>query len=439
MSIEIAKENERISLPSQTVENAIAELLSVVDTLPAETVDLMDSLGRILAADIVSDIDVAPFDNSAMDGFAVHAADLERATPEHPVTLKVVSHIAAGDYSDLPVERGEAARIMTGAPMPPLVDTVVKVEDTSVADGDGGVGSHIAFANPIKQGTNVRLQGEEVHAGDPVLRAGEKVTPAAIGLMAATGNAHVSVYARPRVAIIATGSELVEITEKPGRGKIRNSNNYSISAQVLSAGGIPVRFPLVKDTFEATEAAITEAAQTCDFIVTSGGVSVGDFDFVKPVLAKLGEMLFCKVNMRPGNPQTLGTITRGADGKRVPFFGLPGNPTSTFVGFEMFVRPALLRMQGHTKLERPVTWAHLTHDAKKRQDRRYYMRGSVVPVSKTDGLTRYEATIEGNQSSALLTSAHVGNCFVILPEGVAPVYAGDLVKCIRLDWEEGAL
>lgn len=437
MGTDIAKDNERLSLPAQTVEDAIAELLSVVDTLPAEEVNLIDSLGRILAEDIVSDIDVAPFDNSAMDGFAVRAEDLEAASPENPVVLEVISHIAAGDYSEVAVERGQVARIMTGAPMPPLADTVVKVEDTSTHHGDGGVGSHIAFTAPVILGSHIRLQGEEVKAGDPVLYAGEKVTPAAVGLMAATGHPSVSVFSRPRVAIIATGSELVEVSEKPGRGKIRNSNNYSISAQVLAAGGIPVRFPLVEDTFEATEAAIAQAAETCDFIVTSGGVSVGDFDYVKPVLAKLGQMLFCKVNMRPGNPQTLGTIEQGA--RRVPFFGLPGNPTSTFVGFEIFVRPALLKMQGHAVLERPVTWARITHDARKRQDRRYYMRGRVEPVSIQNGLTHYEATISGNQSSALLTSAHKGNCLIILPEGVAPVRAGELVKCIRLDWEEGAL
>lgn len=420
------------NLAEQTVEDAVAMMLEATPLLGTESVSLLDSLGRVLAKDLTSDIDVAPFDNSAMDGFAVIAHDIESASEDTPVLLEVVSHIGAGDYSDLEIVSGQAARIMTGAPMPPGADTVVKVEETYLNSGEGGIGSVIAFPKAIKQGANVRYRAEEVAAGEVTLTAGEKVTPAAIGLMAATGNALVEVYKRPRVGIIATGSELVEIDETPGRGQIRNSNNYSLSAQVIASGGIPVRFALVEDTFEATLAALREASETCDFIVTSGGVSVGDFDYVKPALEELGDMLFCKVNMRPGNPQTLGTITN-SKGQIVPFFGLPGNPTSTFVGFEIFVRPALRKMQGFTELVRPFVEARLTHPIKKRQGRRYYMRGLVYRAA--DG--GYEAKLAGDQSSALLRSAHLGNCFIVLPEGIHPASEGDIVKCIRLDWEEG--
>jgi molybdenum cofactor synthesis domain-containing protein len=180
----------------------------------------------------------------------------------------------------------------------------------------------------VREGENVRRRAEEVSAGDVVLEAGEVIGPAAVGLLASTGHATATVYRRPRVAVISTGDELVEVAEKPGPGKIRNSNSYSISAQVIAAGGIPLRYPILGDDLDATREAFTRAAAEADFIVTSGGVSVGDFDYVKPVLEELGEMEFCKVAMRPGNPQTLGSI------EGVPFFGLPGNPTSTFVGFE---------------------------------------------------------------------------------------------------------
>lgn len=415
-----------------SVEDAVQSLLDICPVLGNEEVSLLDSLGRVLTKDLVSDIDVSPFDNSAMDGFAVIHADVEGASVDSPIDLKVASHIAAGAISYEEILPGTVARIMTGAPMPPGADTVYKIEDTQVIEGDGGVGSIIRFTTQEKKGRNVRYKGEEVFAGQTVLKAGERVTAAAIGLMAATGHATVRVHKRPRVAIIATGSELVEIDQKPEGGQIRNSNNYSLSAQVMQAGAIPVRFSLVEDTFEATEKAISKAANTCDFIVTSGGVSVGDFDYVKPVLEKLGKMLFCKVHMRPGNPQTLGTINR--DGRVVPFFGLPGNPTSTFVGAELFVRPALRKMQGLLELKRPVVWATLTETIKKRQDRRYFLRGRVVKTAEGT----YEVGLSGDQSSALLGSAHYGNCFMVLPEGIAPAKEGQKVECIRLDWEEGA-
>ncbi len=323
-----------------SVEQARELVFSGLKRMPAEQVGLLDALGRVLAEDMTSDIDVAPFDNSAMDGFAVRAADLAGASAENPVELDVVAHIAAGDDPDIVVGEGQAARIMTGAPVPEGADSVVMVERTRSVTGDGGTGSRVAFELEPKLGEHVRRRGEEVSAGDVVLSAGEVIGPAAIGLLAATGHAAVPVYARPRVAIVSTGSELVEVAEKPGPGKIRNSNSYSIAAQVAAAGAIPVRFPIVPDDVESTRAAFERAAQECDYIVTSGGVSVGDFDYVKPVLEELGELTFCKVAMRPGNPQTLGSI-RG-----VPFFGLPGNPTSTYVGFEIFVRPSLRTMMG---------------------------------------------------------------------------------------------
>jgi molybdopterin molybdotransferase len=413
---------------TMTVEAARELVFERVRLLDAEDVSLLDVVGRVLAADATSDIDVAPFDNSAMDGFAVRAADTIGAGERTPVLLDVIAHIGAGDdVAGIVVGPGQAARIMTGAAMPAGADAVVMVEYTHPEVGDGGIASKVAFLHEAAEGDHVRRRGEEVRAGDVVLADGEVLGPAAIGLLAATGHATVSVRRRPKVAIISTGSELVEVAEKPGPGKIRNSNSYSIAAQVIAAGGVPERYPIVPDEIAATRDAFERAAAECDFIVTSGGVSVGDFDYVKPVLEEMGELAFCKVKMRPGNPQTLGSIAG------VPFFGLPGNPTSTYVGFEIFVRPALRMMQGFSSIDRPVTLAVLAHDVKKKQDRRYYLRGRVEHA----GSGGYVVSLSGSQSSALLTAAHRGNCLVVLPEGDGFFVAGTQVSCVRLDMEEG--
>lgn len=413
---------------TMSVEEARALVFERISRMPAERVALLDALGRVLAKDATSDIDVAPFDNSAMDGFAVRATDTAGASAAAPAELDVIAHIAAGDdVAGIEVGPGQAARIMTGAAVPAGADAVVMVEFSRPLTGDGGTGSRIALEREAGTGEHIRLRGEEVRAGDVVLSAGEVLGPAAIGLLASTGHADVAVHRRPRVAIISTGSELVEVAETPGPGKIRNSNSYSIAAQVLAAGGVPVRYPIVTDDMDATRDAFRRAAAETDFILTSGGVSVGDFDFVKPVLEELGELTFCKVMMRPGNPQTLGTI----DG--VPFFGLPGNPTSTYVGFEIFIRPALRLMQGFSAIDRPVTTARLSHEVKKKQDRRYYLRGQVERAENGE----YIASTPFSQSSALLTAAHRGNCFVVLPEGEGVFPAGTQVPCVRLDMEEG--
>ena len=414
-------------MKTMTVEEARDLLLERVRVLEPERVPILECLGRVLAEDVRSDIDVAPFDNSAMDGYALRAADCAGASTETPCELRVVAHIGAGDFWDGELNPGEAARIMTGAPVPAGADAVVMVEFTRALTAEGGEGGTVAIEHEPPLGDHIRKRGEEVRAGDVVLSAGDRIGPAAIGLLASTGHPDVAVYRRPRVAVLATGSELVEVDEKPGPGKIRNSNSYSIAAQVIAAGGVPLRYPIVPDDLDATRAAFLLAAEEADFIATSGGVSVGDFDYVKPVLEELGELLYCKVAMRPGNPQTMGAING------VPFFGLPGNPTSTFVGFEVFVRPALLKMAGRRELERPSVTARLSHDVKKKQDRRYYLRARL---SRTDD-GGYEVGLAGSQSSALLSAAHHGNCLMVLPQGEGAFAAGTEVDCMRLDIEEG--
>ncbi len=410
-----------------TVEQACAMVDARCHTLAPREVPILEALGRVLARDVRSDIDVSPFDNSAMDGYAVRAADTAGASAQAPVTLRVVANIAAGDYDQTPLAAGEAARIMTGAPLPPRADAVVMIEQTESGEGEGRAGGTVRIRQAVAPGEHIRRRGEEVAAGAVVLRAGDVVGPAAVGLLAATGHATAQVYGRPRVAVIATGDELVEAAERPGPGKIRNSNSYSLSAQVLAAGGEPLRHPILRDDPGVVRAVFRQAAAESDFVLTSGGVSMGDHDYIKQTLAEVGELDFTRVAMRPGQWQTFGAI----DG--VPFCGLPGNPTSTFVGFEILVRPALRRMQGHAHCARPRAKAILAHDVKKNPARRYFFRATFARAA--DGAL--SVTLAGNQSSALLTSAHLANCLLVLPEGEKRFAAGSEVEIVRLDQEAG--
>jgi molybdopterin molybdotransferase len=321
---------------------------------------------------------------------------------------------------------GQASKIMTGAPVPAGADAVVMVERThALAEVDGEV-ARVEILASARIGEHIRRQGEEVRAGESVLLAGECIGPAAIGLAASVGHAKLPVRRQPRVAIVSTGDELVAVTEKPGPGKIRNSNSHSLAAQVVQAGGEPHVLGVARDNAEDTRALLSRAPEF-DMMITTGGVSMGDYDVVKTVLEEIGELDFWKVAMRPGAPQTFGTIGG------TPFFGLPGNPTSTMVGFEMFVRPAIRKMGGFTTLMRPRVIATLAHDVKKKIDRRYFMRARLTRTAEGG----YSVAISGNQSSALLTAMHRGNCLLSLPEGESFFPAGSQAMCIRLDMEEG--
>ncbi len=401
-----------------SVEEALSIVLDNVEVLPAEQVGCLDALGRVLAEDAISDIDVAPFDNTSMDGFALQASDTASASAETPCALDIVAHIGAGDTYDGTVASGQAARIMTGARMPEGADAVVKVEDVTTS-GEGGVGEQVFITAPLASGTNVRCAGEEVRSGQAILSVGDVVTAAGVGLLATCGHAEVSVYQRPRVGVMSIGNELVDVSTKPEPGKIRDSNSYALAAEVKRLGIEPIRYTTVPDDPEALQTAYKRAVAECDVIVSSGGACGGDFDYSADAAVTLGETKFDRVNMKPGKAQS---FTVG-DGFLI--FGLSGNPAAAMQGFRALVRPALLKMMGHTDLELTHIRARLTADVNKKDPRRFYMMATLE--QDADGVP--VVTAQSKQSSALLGTQNASNCLLLFPEDCTALAAGDLVDC----------
>ncbi len=420
-----------------SVEEALAYVLKHFHALEPERVPMLDALDRVLAEDIVADINVPPFNNSAMDGYAVRAADIAGASNESPVTLRVIGDVAAGHTASRAVERGTAMRIMTGAPLPSGADTVVRFEETSEGVETRAMGksrSAVDILKGMQRGDNVRGAGEDIHAGEVVLPQGMIVRAAEIGVLASLGKKLVSVHRRPRVAILATGDELVAIDELITPGKIRNSNEYSNAAAVLKAGGIPVRLGIARDNIADLTAKIRAGLDAnADLFLTSAGVSVGDYDMVKDVLNAEGEMHFWQVKMKPGKPLAFG-ILRGpstSSGRDVPLLGLPGNPVSAMISFEVFARPAILTMLGKTKLARPTVRAVLQEDVSNTAERRNFIR--VVVEKRESGCT---ARTTGEQGSGILTSVSRANGLLVIPEDVTLVRKGEAVDVQMLDWPE---
>ncbi len=409
-----------------SLEEARALVLSQVEALPVETVSILDAVGRVAAADLRSDIDISPFAHSAMDGFAVRAADLAAASEDAPVELDVIAEVAAGETYDGPMASGQCVRIMTGAPVPDDADAVVKYEVVGVVSGDGKPGSRVSFSHPAQPRANIREAGEEAKAGEVIVEAGEVISTAGVGFLAGCGILDVPTYRRPRVAVAAIGSELVNPDELPTAGKIRNSNSYALEACVQAAGGVPTILPIVEDTHEALAQVVREATCDYDFVITSGGASNGDFDFIKPVVEDLGELLMTTVNMRPGKAQTFGIV------QGTPVFGLPGNPAAAYVGFEMIIRPALRKMQGYTHFERPRVVAKLSRDVKKNDPRRIFLRSTLYKNDEGD----YVVAPAKNQSSGLFGVIQRSNCMAIMPEGLESRSAGSLIECVLLDVAE---
>ena len=409
-----------------SLEQAQELVLSNVDVLSTETVSVLDVVGRVSARPLKSDIDNAPFDHSAMDGYALIAADLAQASETAPVTLEVIAEVAAGGVYDGPVMPGQCVRIMTGAAIPDGFDAVVKYEIVNTLGADGKAGDKAQFSAPTKALSNIRKAGEEAQAGEIIVEANEVISNAGVGFLAGCGILQVETYRQPRVAVIAIGSELVDPSLIPPKGKIRNSNNYALAACVKAAGGIPTIFPIVKDSLKDLSDAILSAVNEYDFVITSGGASDGDFDFIKPVVEGLGELLMTSVNMRPGKAQTFGLVNG------VPVFGLPGNPAAAYVGFEMIIRGALRKMQGYTHFSRPVVEAKLSRDMPKKDPRRIFLRGTLFRDKNNERIV----SPAKNQSSGLFGVLQRSNCVAVMPEGVGTYEAGSIVKCILLDVPE---
>ena len=400
-----------------SVEEALERVLREFHPLEAERVPILDALGRALAEDITADIDVPPHANSSMDGYAVQAADTAGASHQAPVRLRVLADLPAGYVAEAATTPGTAIRIMTGAPIPEGADGVVRVEDTHAE------GEWVAVFAEASLGQYVRPAGEDVRRGELVLRRGSRLRPQEIGMLATLGQKDVPVTHRPRVAILATGDEVVAIDAPLAPGKIRDANSYSNAAQVNKCGGIPILLGIARDQTEnLTERIRAGLAQGVDLLLTSGGVSVGDFDVVKEVLAAEGEMGFWRVRMKPGKPLAFGRIGH------VPVLGLPGNPVSVMVSFEVFARPAILKMLGVTAWERPVVEATLMDTIQQKDDRRHFAR---VRVEAHAGECR--AYLTGGQGSGILSSMVKANGLAIIPEDWTHAGAGTQVRVMMLD------
>jgi molybdopterin molybdotransferase len=396
---------------------ARAGVLERLAPLPVREVALTDALGCVLATDVAAAEDLPPFANSAMDGFAVRGADLAGAGEDHPVALKVTGEVFAGTGRLPTVEPGAAARIMTGGALPPGADTVVPVEQTS-AEGD----SVLVRLDP-GPGRFVREAGEDVRQGTVVLERGRALDPAAIGMLASVGRRNVPVHPRPRVMVVSTGDELVDPGEPLGPGQIRDSNSWLLVAQVRSAGADALRCDKLRDDPVALRRGFAMAAAEGDLVVTSGGVSVGDRDYTKQVLATLGDVRSFKVAMQPGMPQAFG-IAAGT-----PLYGLPGNPVSCFVVFETLVRPGLRRLAGHPddRLDRPRVVARLGEPVRSPAGKVSFLR--VRLEVGDEGLV---ATLTGNQGSGVLSSCVAADGLAVVPAEHRELPAGAAVQVVLL-------
>lgn len=413
-----------------SVEEALSRILSYVPVLEPVDAPILEALGQVAAGDVVSNLDIPPLDNTAMDGYAVRAEDTAGASDARPVELRVVGELAAGYVFEGSVTPGTAVRIMTGAPMPPGADGIVPFEETDEPSGRA-FGSFaksrevVGIRKAALPGANIRRAAEDVRKGQAIISAGAVLHPAQIGVLASLGRATVRVHRRPVVAVLSTGDEVREPGETLRPGQIYDSNAYSISAMVLASGGVPRRLGIAKDTVEALTAKL-RGGLDADMLVTSAGVSRGDYDVVKDVLAKEGQVDFWTVRMRPGKPLAFGAFESG--GRRVPHIGLPGNPVSSMVSFELFGRPAIYKMLGRSDWERPVVRAIAEEPIENSDARRVYARAIVT---RRNGA--YYAALTGPQGSGILTSMAVANALAVVPEDIPRIDVGQEVDCLLLD------
>jgi molybdopterin molybdotransferase len=399
-----------------SVEKALKTILVNFRPLGLEKINILEAQKRVIGEDVFAPHNIPSADNSAMDGYAVRHIDTRGATKDKPLQLKIIEDIPAGKVALKKIKKGEAARIMTGAVIPEGADSVIRQEDTK-KDGN----TVILYAS-VTKGQNIRFAGEDVRTGELVVKKGIALRPADIGMLAALGKAFISVYQKPRVAIMSTGDELVDIETNPPLGKIINSNSYSLAAQVLECGGIPIMLGISKDKKIDLQEKFKTALHA-DVIISSGGVSVGDFDFVKDVMGEIGNaMHFWQVAMRPGKPLAFGSI------ESVPLFGLPGNPVSAMVSFEQFVRPSLLKMQGHKKIFRQTIKAVCAQEIQKSAGFRHFIR-AVVKKEKD----QYIASVTGDQGSGILKSMVIANALIVMGENEIRIKKGEQVTIQLLD------
>lgn len=406
-----------------SIEQALEKILSYVNILDEEEKPILDCLGQVLAEDIYSDVDVPPLDNTAMDGYAVRSEDISKASRQSPRFLRVIGTVPAGSSSRRKVGPGTAIRIMTGAPIPENADTVVPFECTDEDKRKESL-SEIGILCEAKPGWNIRRAGESVAKGALVLSKGTVMRPSEIGVLASLGRTKARVIRRPVIAILATGDELVEIGQPLPPGKIYDSNTYSVAALVKRYGGIPKILGIALDTEDSMVAKLRKGLEA-DMLITSGGVSVGDYDVVKDVLAKHGEITFWTVRMKPGKPLAFGTI------KGKPHLGLPGNPVSGMITFELFVRPAIFKMMGKKNRAKPMVEAVIEEAVQNKDGRRIFARAIVEKRGE-----QYFARLTGPQGSGILISMTMANGLVIVPEDKKEVKAGDKVQVMMLDWSE---
>jgi len=403
-----------------TYQEALQLILDRALPLPPRIMPLAEALGLVAAEAILAPEPVPPFTNSAMDGFALRAGDAAGATPDQPVRLPVLGEIPAGRPASAALEPGAAFRIMTGAAMPEGADSIVPVEEAVATPG------WIALSAPVRRGAHVRLAGEDIPAAGLVLPKGRTLRPAELGVLASIGRAELAVHPRPRVAVITTGNELVDAAQVPGPGQIRDANIHSLAAQVRAAGGIPVCFPRVPDRREAVLAALGEALAGADVVLTNGGISVGDFDYIKEVLEALGaEQVFWRINQKPGGPLGLWLL----QGKLV--FGIPGNPVAAMLMFEEYVRPALRRMMGFTRLHRPERVGIMAAPWRKHgpDGRLNFLRVVVQGPNLRVALT-------GPQGSGLLSSMMLANALALIPPDTLAIAAGGEILLHLIDEPE---
>lgn len=400
-----------------SVSEAQKKILGLEVKVKTKKVPILDSLGLVLAEDVISDDDIPIYDNAAVDGYAVRAKDIKGADYSYPVKLKLVKEdIPAGKVPKIKLELGYCMSIMTGAPIPEGCSCVVMKEDTERE------GSDVLVFKEGKEGENIRYRGEDIKEGDVVLKKSKKIYPSDIGVMASVGISEVLVYLPPVVGIITTGSELADTKDKLEIGKVRDSNNYSLSAQVKEIGAIYKRYGIVADEKTILKKKILAALSECDVLLLSGGVSVGDYDYVKDVLDEIGaNLIFWRVNQKPGKPLAFLIY------KDKPIFGLPGNPVSVMVCFEMYVRPLVRKMMGYRDLFRNKVMAKALHDFKHKKGRTNFAR---VIVEKKGG--RYFIESTGMQGSGILTSMVKADGIAVFPESIGDIKRDSHVEVFLL-------